>query len=361
LLSINALFASVFVIYAVSAIIKRIRKDIPILSLFMASCFMISYLWLLGGDISFADRNYGPNILHPLSRSLMMMVANGYTLRNLEIIVAVDKYDHIRSHNYRYLDAVAKYISYISVPANLLGFLLPTAIPSLPFNNTQITSSLCATVICAPPILFYAYELKQVVASIKMFRTFYDEIEAKMTRVFISLLIMTFIGVLFGIAMIFLPVFHNNMYIVYNIIIILGLISSVQILYLTSGETIQSPQIPRNQAMEKDTLVEMTVSRSVPRSGESSIESSPLQIQTRPTALSSTQEIEAVELNPSYQPIDTQNPDSSAHPLFNPFLAEDTSPNNNPPNSSHENSPTLNNDNNKSRELENVSIEISNQ
>jgi len=218
---------------------------------------------------------------------------------------------------------------------------------------------LCSTGICAPPILFYTYQLQRVIASIKTSRSFYDEVEAKVKRNFRSFLSMTIVGSLFGVCMIVIPAFHNNMYIVYNIIIISGLASTMQILHLTSGEGIKVPETPR-QIIDKDTLVEMTISQSSnPRSGDSSIDSTPLQVLTRPTALSSTQEIEPMELNPStYSQHNNnnneQNPDSSAHPLFNPFLAtEDNSNNNIPPARESPNSETT-----KPRD---ICVEISNQ
>jgi len=242
---LNVVFASIAFLYALHEFFKRSRKNIPIVCLCNEFLFAVSYLWCLGANETFANGNYALNLIYGMSRGGFYVTINLFTLRNVEVLLVIDKIQPEHDSYLKFFQFVMTHvIVFVSVPIESLAITLPIAFPQLSLANIIFYASMALITLTSPISWLYLSKLRKNLSQMKTSRGVYDVVEKKLSR----LLIVGYWGYLGGLVpqlfLLYIPVFHKNMYIVYNISVLLAHISTCRILRATSRDETQAPSSP---------------------------------------------------------------------------------------------------------------------
>jgi len=80
----------------------------------------------------------------------------------------------------------------------------------------------------------------------KTSRNMYDNVEKKLSKLLTVGMSAWVISLIPTILLLYVPIFHRNMYIVYNLIVLLAHSQSIRILFATSSDGPSSPNVKRN-------------------------------------------------------------------------------------------------------------------
>jgi len=131
-------------------------------------------------------------------------------------------------------------ILFTSIPLELLAFTLPIAIPGLPFVEILCAFSIFQGLFGLIPMLTYLFKVRKMISEIQISRDFYDKIQGKLTKILQTNGLGGGFAVLLVLTWVIIPIFHENLYIVYNINVLFSHLGVFQSLYVTSSES-QTP------------------------------------------------------------------------------------------------------------------------
>jgi len=237
-MALNIIAAFLAGTYAITELFKRTRKDIALVGSCNEFFFFLSYLWCVSSHQSFADRVVPLNLFYGGSRSMIFLLSNLFTLRTVEVLLVFDKIKLEHDSTLTFLKFImTRIIVFISTPTELLAFTLPITFPEqLPMADTTLYSQFILSTINLPIGWAYIWKLRQSIKGIKTSRNVYNALEKKLLKMFLVGISIYAIGIGLTLCMIYIPLFHANMYIVYNCIILLGHVSTFRYLYATKSE-----------------------------------------------------------------------------------------------------------------------------
>jgi len=301
--------------YSIRELIKRKRKNIPFFCTLNEFFFSLSYILCLSTNETFASGNYILNFIYGISRGGLYVVTNFLTLRNVEVLLVIDKIKPERDSSLKMTQLIMTRIIFLTIPVEALGATLPLAFPNqLPLSYTIFYVPLVLCTLIAPISWFYLYTLKKKLSLMTTSRNVYNRVEDKLSK----LLNVSIWGYIFTLIpsflLLYVPIFHRNTYIAYNIPAILVHLPTFQVLYATSVTVDDQPTSKHSLHLETgDTK-------------KNSSKSNPL---TRPCDISIDQERDTKIPSSLSTPCLTSIEDRDLYcaiPLFNPFST--TSPSN---------------------------------
>jgi len=281
---------------------------------------------------------------------------NLVTLRNIEVLLAADRSQKIEKLFNKYAHkCIDKFSIFIPLILEILSFIVPIHYSNIfPMMNTIAISTMIVMLLVCGTGLIYVYKLQRLIHSMQISRTFYDDLEVKFKKLFQTCLISWIIAEILCLFWIIIPVFHENMYIVYNIQMLSGHLGAIGHLRLTSADT----SSPANSSFESSPTNKPGNSKDIAspspssnpiapptRMGTPPLEMRTLDVSNHPSIeLADTTRIETPlamksidysaypsqenletqqEQHDDYSPIDTmisiEPEDRNSVPLFNPF------------------------------------------
>jgi len=161
--------ATICFTYGIRQSIMRTRKDVPLSATVLGLFFMINYLTLLASGKSYADGNYGINILHAIAISFIYLNLNLHGFRHLEVIMSVDAHTVAASRSYHNVLKNTNII--LSIGSCIIQFLkmtLPIGHPSIDFIDFVGCVTLILGTINSIPRLAYIYNVRKIVVSAQL-------------------------------------------------------------------------------------------------------------------------------------------------------------------------------------------------
>jgi len=178
-MAINVVLASVAFMYAFSEFFKRSRKNIPIVCMFNEFLFVVSWIWCLGANETFASGNYLRNLLYGMSKGGFYLTANLFALRNAEVLLTMDKIQPKQDQMLSVVQFImTRVLVFLSIPIESLAYTLPIAFPKqFPMTSTILYVQLVLVVLNFPFTWFYLYKLKKNISRMETSRSVYDLVE----------------------------------------------------------------------------------------------------------------------------------------------------------------------------------------
>jgi len=265
LMAFNITFAFIAFIYAISELFKRSRKDMPLVCISNEFFFTLSYLWCLGGNITFANGNYILNLFYGISKGGFYIPVYIFTLRNVEVLLTMDKIKLKHDPALTFLQFImSRVIIFISIPFETLAVTLSIAFSHrLPMTYSILYAQFILGLITHPILWIYLYKLKKNISLMQTSRHLYDSLDKKLSKLIIVGIITWTIGWILTIWMLYITIFHQNMYIIFNIIMLLMHLSTIRYLHATSTTEKNNEQQQQNNKNSKDILPETKIILSI--------------------------------------------------------------------------------------------------
>jgi len=220
----TAVLSLILFLYSVHEVKNRKRKDITISAIGLGGFFFLSYTLCLALNLSFANKNMGINILLALGRSCIWINVNFFTLRSLEVVTASDALSLAKfSEVHGSLQTVNWTFCVMNTVVELCGFIIPIQYPSVPQVTLLGILAMLLTLLNASPFVYYAWQLRNVIAVVPVSREFYDPLQKKLEKLCYSALFAELFGVILNVFWIVIPAIHENLYILYSIQMLSGL------------------------------------------------------------------------------------------------------------------------------------------
>jgi hypothetical protein len=336
--------ATVCFTYGIRQSIMRTRKDVPLSATVLGLFFMINYLTLLASGKSYADGDYGLNILHAITISFIYLNLNLHGFRHLEVITSVDAHTLAKSREFHSL--IKKTNIALSIGTCIIQFLkmtLPVAFPSIDFIDFVGSVTLILGTVNSIPRLTYIYQVRKIVLSAQeacgsqeRAQTFYQPLVRQLTGVGTQWIGTMVVAIILNTTWMAIPLFRRSSYIVYNIQMLMAPLVGIVSLLDTRGGGKNSnapPQKLENMASRTENNSSEKTSHRPPAetpragnpgsSGTSGLEpatatpeeTSPLVRVETPDKLDASNNI----IEGSKDPSPTLGGEDETIPIFNPF------------------------------------------
>jgi len=238
LVTANIIFAFVAFIFSVSEFFKRSRRNIPIVCMLNEFLFILSWVSCLGTNQTFASGNYLINAIYGISKGGFYLTINLFTLRNVEVLLIMDKIKPEHNHTLRIVQFImTRVIVFLSIPIQSLALTLPIRFPEhLSMTDTILYVQWSLGVFTSPFSWFYVYTLRKNVSQLKTSRSVYDPVEKKLSLLLKVGISQWTVGIGLTFCLLYIPLLHQNMYIPFCIVSLLSHVSTFRYLHATSAD-----------------------------------------------------------------------------------------------------------------------------
>jgi len=178
----------------------------------------------------------------------------------MEVVVTVNTSLYHKSSGIRLaFQRVIYTVLTFSIPTELLGWILSTVMYSIDFTAMIASITMVLMPINLIVHIYFAWQLRQIITSLEGSREVYDPIQKLLEKNCLSALSSIIFMEILTSFWIVIPVFHENLYIVYTIGIAFSLAGAVFSLYWT-------PERSSSQESQDSTEIRGSIARSVQES-----------------------------------------------------------------------------------------------
>jgi len=222
---------------------NRIRKDVPLVVTFTGFLFIIDFSICLGANLSFANKNIVLNLIHAFSLCCTSIGITLVIFRHIEVILTIDQHTIVQVSTLRNTyTLINNLILLLNLPITWCSIILPTIIPSILFPEMVGISGVITTALQIGMFLTFAIRVRNIIASMEISRSFYDPIQNQLDKLIIGTFIQLCIGFFLQLSWFLIVPIRQNLYIVYNFVILFGHVSGFQQLNVTKENNVKKEQ-----------------------------------------------------------------------------------------------------------------------